>query len=110
MERGGAEGLGLGLEMIEECYVGTPLDGNWSKALGGGNHTGTRCHFGVLSRLAFERQADGDFADVPVRSVENFQLQTFILNGTGTVELEQFGKWQVFDQNWLDQQRTGSGV
>ena len=110
MERGRAEGLGLGLEMVEERYVGTPLDGHWCKALGGRNHARSRGHFGILPRLAFERQSDGDFADVPVGSVEYFQLQAFVLNGTGAVELEQFGERQIFDENRLDQQRAGPGV
>src|SRR5208282_1569844 len=88
VKRGGAEGLGLGLEVIEQGYVRTPLHGNGRKPFGGGNYTRTRGQFGVLSRLAFERQANGDFADIPVRSIEYFQLQAFILNGTGAVDFE----------------------
>src|SRR6266852_1920641 len=84
---GGAEGLGVGLEVIEQRHVGTPLDGDGRDAFGGGNHTRTRGHFGVFSGLAFERQADGDFAKVPVSSIEYVQLQGLILNGTGAVEL-----------------------
>ena len=61
VKRGCAEGLGRGLEVIEKGYVGTPLNGDGRVVLGGGNHARTRAHFGVLSRLAFERQADGDF-------------------------------------------------
>src|ERR1700694_3739237 len=76
----------------------------------GGNYARARGDFGILPRLALKRQADSDFANVPVSSVENFQLQTFILNGTGAVELEQFGERQIFDKNRLDQQRTGPGV
>src|SRR5260370_8016075 len=68
VERGGAEGLGRGLEVIEERNVGTPLDSEWRDALSGGNHTRPRGGFGVFSRLSFERQADGDFANVPVGS------------------------------------------
>ncbi len=71
---------GCGLEMIEKRYVGTPLDGDRRKAFGCRNHTGARGHFGILPGLTFERQADGDLANVPIRSVEHFHLQTFILN------------------------------
>jgi hypothetical protein len=81
VKRGGAEGLGLGFEVIEKGYVGTPLDATgafWAAGI-----TGSRGHFGVLSGLAFERQADGDFAKIPVGSVEYFELQIFILNRTG---------------------------
>ena len=62
------------------------------------------------SGLAFERQANGNFTQIPVGPVEDFELQTFVLNRTGAIELDQFVERQVFNQDGLDEQCTGAGV
>src|ERR1035438_4000031 len=93
--------------MIKEGHVGTPLDSGWRQALGGGNHTRSRGHFGIFSGLAFQRQANRDFANVPLRSVEKSQLQILIPNRARSVKFKQFDERQVFDQNRSEKSRTG---
>src|SRR5260370_10700457 len=77
VERGGAEGLGRGLEVIEERNVGTPLDSEWRDALSGGNHTPPPRGFRVFFRLALRPQAAWDFANGPIGPGEHVALHTF---------------------------------
>jgi hypothetical protein len=62
------KGLAVRLEVIEQGYVGMPFDGVRARCLGQPeSHGRAGCRlFGVVSRLAFERQADSDFAQVPI--------------------------------------------
>src|SRR5260370_41046727 len=65
VERGGAEGLGRGLEVIEERNGGTPLDSEWRDALRGGKQPRPRGDFVGLSGDASWRAAPGELVVVP---------------------------------------------
>src|SRR5208282_560796 len=109
-KRSGAEGQSLGLQMVEQRHIGMTLDDGRSSSLGCGDCARTGGNEGVFSRSALNRQPDRDFANIPIRTVENLELKIFILNGARSIEFEQIGQRQVFDQNRPDKKRTGPRV